>query len=532
MHTIKYLKPVQIYGRIWFHALKPKIQISAPPTIRSKPADAWVEPIARNVSLLGEDNFYFLNEERSLSLYGWDDASIEKLWRYNLHYFDDLNAKQAQERTEWHFALMTKWIQENPPGYGTGWEPYPTSIRIVNWVKWALRGNFFSEQQLKSLATQVRWLFKRLEYHLQGNHLFSNAKALVFAGLFFEGNEATTWLNKGLRILEKQLVLQILPDGGHFELSPMYHALALEDILDIQNIINTYQYATQLELPVKNKIAPMLRWLNIMSHPDGAFAQFNDTAFDIAPSATELVNYAERLGISFKDEIPGGMTHLPESGYIRLEKGDAVAILDVGEIGASYLPGHGHADVLSFELSLWGQRIFVNSGTSCYGNSEERCWQRSTLAHNTVCIDGQSSSEVWGGFRVGRRANPLGLHLENKNQLSVSCAHNGYQRLSRHTTHQRKWHLENQKLTIEDNIQGEFKKAQVRYYLHPSVKVEMTHNGVRLLGHKAINMTISGGQARVEMSSWHPQFGIGERNACIVVDFDDRSVKAEIEWEA
>ena len=72
-----------------------------------------------------------------------------------------------------------------------------------------------------------------------GNHVFANAKALVYAGLFFDGIEANDWLAKGMKILVKECNEQILPDGGHFELSPMYHAIVLEDILDLINICRT-----------------------------------------------------------------------------------------------------------------------------------------------------------------------------------------------------------------------------------------------------------------------------------------------------
>ncbi|MEN9780004.1 MAG: hypothetical protein RL014_1152 [Pseudomonadota bacterium] len=95
-----------------------------------------------------------------------------------------------------------------------------------------------------------------------------------------------------------------------------------------------------------------------------------------------------------------------DSGYVRLDNGPAVALLDVAPVGPDYLPGHAHADTLSFELSVGAQRVLVNSGTSCYGSSAERLRQRGTAAHNTVVVNGQDSSEVWGGFRVARRPLP------------------------------------------------------------------------------------------------------------------------------
>ena len=73
-----------------------------------------------------------------------------------------------------------------------------------------------------------------------------------------------------------------------------------------------------------------------------------------------------------------GLTHLNSSGYVRLGNSDAVVFLDVADVGASYLPGHGHADALALEFSLFRQRLFVNIGTSEYGNGTRRRYERST----------------------------------------------------------------------------------------------------------------------------------------------------------
>jgi uncharacterized heparinase superfamily protein len=187
--------------------------------------------------MVAEDTFVFLNESRSItSKASWNDTAVEKLWLYNLHYFDDLNADGAVTRREWHRRLIERWIEESPPGYGNGWEPYPSSLRIVNWIKWTLSGGELSPRAIASLAVQIRFLCNRLEFHLLGNHLLANAKALIFAGAFFEQEEGEGWLAKGLAILRREIPEQILADGGHFERSPMYHGIILEDFLDIENI--------------------------------------------------------------------------------------------------------------------------------------------------------------------------------------------------------------------------------------------------------------------------------------------------------
>src|SRR5262249_39544867 len=133
-----------------------------------------------------------------------------------------------------------RWIEENRVGQGNGWEPYPLSLRIVNWIKWALAGNELGVVAVQSLAVQTHYLVRRLEWHLLGNHLFANAKALIFAGVFFRGSEADSWRSKGLNILARQLPEQLLADGGHFELSPLYHSRIQEDLLDLVNLARTY----------------------------------------------------------------------------------------------------------------------------------------------------------------------------------------------------------------------------------------------------------------------------------------------------
>ena len=249
-HTLSHLKPAQFYGRLWFRLYRPRVNstvLSSPPRLAR---GNWQPPAARAASMLGPWQFRFLNREHSLPAQGgWNDAALDKLWLYNLHYFDDLNARNADQRSAWHQALLQRWLQENPPVSGNGWEPYPTSLRIVNWVKWLAAGNAAPPGMTQSLATQARWLSKRLEWHLLGNHLFANAKALVFAGLFFEGNEAEAWLAKGLKIIERELPEQVLADGANFERSPMYHAIFLEDVLDLFFRINAGSYSFEAANP-------------------------------------------------------------------------------------------------------------------------------------------------------------------------------------------------------------------------------------------------------------------------------------------
>ncbi|MER2536746.1 MAG: alginate lyase family protein [Rhizobiaceae bacterium] len=525
--TVRHLRPAQLYGRVWCRAARPRPDLRTAPGLRAK-ARGWVSPARRRQSQFGADEFRFLNETRTLARHGWDDALFPKLWRYNLHYFDDLNAEGAAERVGWHGALIERWIAENPPGKGTGWEPYPTSLRIVNWVKWALAGNDLPREAVRSLAVQARWLTRRLEVHLLGNHLFANAKALVFAGCFFDGPEAEAWLDLGLRILGREIPEQILADGGHFELSTMYHALALEDMLDLVNVMRSAGLAVPASW--SGKVDAMREWLAGLCHPDGEIAFFNDAAIGIAPSPSELEGYAVRLGCSRLSPMPPGCRHFAESGYVRLQNERTVVLIDVARVGPDYLPGHAHADTLSFELSVDGRRVLVNSGTSVYGTGEERLRQRGTAAHNTVLVAGENSSEVWSGFRVARRARPFDLKVEGD---TVSCSHDGYKRLKGRPVHRRTWRLDTDGLTVEDSVSGPH-GSEARFHFHPRVGVgisgEAGAGSTALHGGGAVRWQAVSGSARLEPASFHPEFGISQPTSCLAVALAGGQCTIRLSW--
>ncbi len=532
-NTVKYLKLSQILGRFERKFVKLEPDLSSAPSI-SIPTNKLQPIVQRQSRMLSESKFRFLNVTSNVkTAEDWNSPNQGKLWLYNLHYFDDLNSNEADQRVDWHRNLIQRWINENPPGFGNGWEAYPSSLRIVNWIKWSLSGNSLEQGSLDSLAIQVRYLSSNVETHLLGNHLFSNAKALLFAGLFFKGKEADHWCQIGLNIINKELPEQVLSDGGNFELSPMYHAIFLEDLLDLVNIHQVYN--KRLATDIQSTILSMFGWLKTMCHPDGEISFFNDSAIGIAPTLKELLEYGKRLNITCANDSIGTLRWLKDSGYIRVQKENLVSIIDVANIGPDYIPGHGHADTLSFELSLFGERVIVNSGTSCYSDSKERFRQRSTVAHNTVVIDAENSSEVWGSFRVARRANPFNLVInESDKVVNISCSHDGYKRLKGNPIHSRRWIFNTSEMIIEDVISGDFKRAEAHFYFHPDIKIDLNHKEDRGMIHlsdgKEIVLDIYSGVASLSSSTYHPEFGLSVDNTCLSIYFDSSSIKVGFSW--
>ena len=391
IRTIVHLKPVQIWNRIW----RKRFVL----TQRHRGTEVAEEtlPEFRFLNVTGRPN-------------GWNDPRFEKLWLYNLHYFDYLNEVEVEGRgQQWKSDLVLRWIKENPVGWGNGWEPYPISLRVVNWIKWMLRGQGQSSSSgdlRNSLTVQVAWLSKRLEYHLLANHLLANAKALVFAGKFL-GNEK--WYRKGMAIYRKELPEQICADDIHFERSAMYHCIILEDVLDCVKMLERFDRFERLErldedvMFFRGYAEKMLAGLKLLTGPDGKIAKFNDATEGIAKSPSDLLARAEAERIPLVLCRPRPHPSTSDSGFLRREAGEWTLLAKCGEIGPSYQPGHAHADTWSFELWKGARKLIGDTGCSTYVPGEVRSYERSTVAHNTVVIDGRDSSEVWASHRVGRR---------------------------------------------------------------------------------------------------------------------------------
>ena len=418
------------------------------------------------------------------------EGELPRLWIYHLNYCDflnlDLNAPNDPAGAALRAAvgIALDWCEQNSTGSEPGWEPYPLSLRVVNWLKFLARNAARMEalgeapalaRLLASLRAQVLALERRLEKDLLGNHLLKNIKALIFAGALLEVPESRRWWAKGWKLLRREIGEQILADGGHSERSPMYHALVLEDLLDIQCLslslpacamASASRPATEVANSiglVAETVARMARYLRRILHPDGEIPLFNDSALGVARPSRELLAYVEQVAQDFGNRPPGS-TALPkreshrttalsplgdrasrEAGRVRGPGGvpsskqrvakplssytfeargpgattDALAdtgyaiirdihsgsclVFDAGPLGPDHQPGHGHCDILSYELSLDGQRVVVDTGVSTYERGPERHYERSTAAHNTLRIDSEEQAEIWRGFRVGRR---------------------------------------------------------------------------------------------------------------------------------
>ncbi|MDA9228159.1 heparinase II/III family protein [Flavobacteriales bacterium] len=392
----------------------------------------------------------------------WNCSKYGKLWTYNLNYFDFLNQKDMSK--ELGLDLVHKYVK-NDSILKDGKEPYPTSLRSINWIKFLSKHKIQNDYINKFLFRECNFLYNNLEYHLLGNHLLENAFSLLFCAYYFQ-DENIYIKSKDLLILE--LNEQILKDGAHFELSTMYHQIIYSRLLDCIQLIklNSFWKKDDLLSFLVIKASLMNSWLQNITYKSGEIPMVNDSTYNIAPSSTQLFSYAKKIGIINQK------TSLSDSGYRKITSDCYELFVDVGNVGPDYQPGHGHSDTFSFELIKDGNPIFVDTGISTYKKNNTRQEERSTHSHNTVKIGSKDQTQVWGGFRVGKRARIN--HLAEKLNC-IEASHDGYLNIG--LIHKRSFFWEEKEIIIIDKISKPTNNiSKAFFHFHSSINLSQIDN--------------------------------------------------------
>lgn len=486
-HTVKYLKLIQVYYRLYYF-LRNRIfsKEAAKKTVLAIHTIKWSNKLNSPLSYIKETNsFNFLNIPHNFSgEIDWNYNKYGKLWVYNLNYFDFLNQKEMSK--EIGISIINDYIS-NDKILKEGKEPYPISLRGINWVKFLAENTIKDTLIDKTLYHHYKTLLKNLEYHLLGNHMLENAFSLLFGAYYFQDEKLYA---KSKKLLISELDEQILNDGAHYELSPMYHQIILTKLLDCIQLIklNSVWKRNDLLLFLEEKASLMISWLKNITYKNGNIPMVNDATFNIAPNSRELFSYAKYLGIQSRS-LP-----LSDSGYRKIKTNNYELFIDVGNVGPDYQPGHAHSDTFNFELIKEDNPVIVDTGISTYEKNAIRQYERATHSHNTVKIDSKDQSQVWGGFRVGKRAKIIQL-LEKPNFIEAS--HDGY--LGDGYIHTRAFFWSTNELIIEDKInKSTSNKAEAFFHLHSSVtkpilngtSIILESSGVSIKFERASNICI------------------------------------------
>jgi uncharacterized heparinase superfamily protein len=354
----------------------------------------------------------------------WEYAGEGGLWLDNLHYmryWDGLGAQLSIEDEANLLRWLKDWVEHlvGTPNSKALNPPYNASERAYSLGRFLLTREALANTELDSLikliiARDLNFVASRLEFHLGGNHLLKNLMALAWGTCLFEGEDAKRWQRILDRELHGELDRQILSDGLHYERSPMYHNIALHDLLDVINLAR--------DGPVRDSLVSLARAMTaatkLVTHADGEIAFFNDCALDSCPRSEGIIEYSEVLcgGI----DTPQA---LPVAGIYSLEAGDAMKIVTkFGPLGPGEQMGHAHADLFSFELSVNDRMVFVNSGTSTYYDQPFRDNERAGGAHNTVVVPGYVQCHHWSYFRVASRTQPTNVSFESSAEQGATLS--------------------------------------------------------------------------------------------------------------
>lgn len=509
--------------------------------------------------------FTFLNHTLEINPVDWNRRYVGHLWNYQLHYFNcavpcarafvERGDVRAMRRCQ---ELIESWIDGARVGASDGWDAYPVSLRVVNWIyAYALLSEIWEDREFlrrwcASIYRQLEFLSRHLEFHLLANHLLKNAKALVIGGLFFADDEpGAAWLRQGEHLLWREFTEQVLADGGHYERSPMYHAIALADFVECFALLRAWhaacgeRWSEQAEIAAK--LRRMARFLAAMTHADGTLALFNDSANADEAKPWPIIAAARRVcgdehaecgnedARCSDEDAECCALAFPETGYYvwRSRSGDERIVVDAGPPAVDYNMAHAHCDLLSYELWLAGRAAVVDTGVHGYGGDRFREYARSTRAHNTVMFDGREQSEMWGTFRVARRAElRVATAQGNERTWEFSGTYSPY--YDKRLTHERSIRREADGtwLVTDTARGGDVQRAASFIHLHPDfearrsgdLSVECSAGALRIViePFNAEAVQIVKGAESPTQGLYFPDFGIARPSAAIQFDYSVR----------
>ena len=483
--------------------------------------------------------FEFLNEKKGFKFpIIWNNKKWERLWQFNLHYFDwlrnwidiSISNKNWIKETKIIKIIIDDWIDNNLAGRGDGWHSYTISLRIRNLIYlYRFFPEFKSKKRINSIWIQLKWLDKHKEKYHGGNHYLENLISLVIGSLQFDGQEANKIFEKNIKLLKNELENQILSDGGHEERSASYHTLILDRLIELGIVLNISKAIKPKWLTLV--VIKMTEWLNSVIINNNHLPKFNDSPIDGCPnpklvrdfsySYLYLENYQyddlRSLMINslkeftkgkknykyiknFKKDKLSKLTFLCDTGWQILRPSKNWSLLfKCGESCPKHLPAHAHSDQLSFDLFYKGKPIFAEAGTSTYAINQIRDYERKYSAHNVIQfslpskkdkLDWIEPLDVWSSFRAGKKARGENIKsgIINNEKLWVSGSHDGYKNFG--FNHNRRISIKNLNkdkiaFTLKDSIKTN-KSLFFRLWIHlgPLVKKDLMSDFTKSLKHK------------------------------------------------
>lgn len=467
--------------------------------------------------------------------------SLPALWALKFHGFEFLtwpvfgpsDASSTDGQTQdWVEQALRDWDDDEAtrigaPGYlRRAWTPHAVSLRILNQCRYDAwcdsDDTAFRRRLRRCVYRNACFLATHVEHDVGGNHLVENAIALVMAGIVVD--EETGWLQTGLDLLDDASE-QFLPDGGHFERSPMYHTITLTRYLTAIDLLRGVD--RQPPDSVVRAAERAAGFLHALRPPDGEIPLLNDAVFGEALPLDSCLAYARAVGCLPAEE--SRRTALPTSGYYWVGQGADRLLVDGGPFGPPHLPAHSHNDCLSVCLWLDGTRVVCDTGTYEYAPTARRQYARSVQSHSTVQVGQTEPVDIGGQYLAGRRIDPSVQYVTTPSLTMFDGAYRARGLLSDGYTHRRRIYGDGDWWLLQDRVDNAGgRPVRSRLHLHPAVEVERDGRQCSLLveGDRCGSILPVGVSDISETTTpYFPEFGRAERRSTLVFDLptDDPS---------
>ena len=469
-------------------------------------------------------------------------ASVKHVWEVSrLHHVTLLAAafflSDDERFASRAVAHLTSWWRKNPPLMGINWvSGIEMGLRLMGWV-WTRRlldrmpgierifeANPVFRQQLHAHQSWIATFYSR--FSSANNHLIAEMAGSLSAALTFPlFAESEAWAGHAASILEREIQNQTFPDGMNRELASDYHAFVLELLLIAggeadfagRPLSNAYW---QTLCRMADSLAALIDVLGKTARQgdsDSGRALLLD-----APSLSPVTSVLDTCELIFeaapwwRDREPRGVGACLLAGIVQsrtiplsdrpaerpscfpfagitvlrdLQPGpnELWCRLDHGPHGFLSTAAHAHADALSIELREGGQEILTDPGTYCY--QDERHWRdyfRSTLAHNTLEVDGRDQALHAGPFLWLTRPN-AGLtavtSLDAGGVAEIEAWHDGYAAADGRHIHHRRLTLDRtaRAVRILDWLEGLSEiSARLAFHFHPAIDVVLEGGSAEL----------------------------------------------------
>ncbi len=439
---------------------------------------------------------------------------------------------------------IDSWIEQCPVGRGPNWvSSLELGIRLINWsFAWQLLGGSraklfatpegaaFRDRWLHSVYEQTRMVAGNLSrFSSANNHLIGEAAGIYIAASTWPlWPQMHVWGERCREILEVECHKQNAPDGGNREQAFAYQIFVLDFLLIaglaarargedfspvywrrleqmVDFLASMTSYAGRLPMIGDGddgqvvRVAPepgfsphgslLATGAVLFDRPDLAVkagALDGKTATLLGVEAVRrLAHLRQRGRAGFRPQ-----TQFSESGYYLLgtafETPDEVRLLvDAGPLGYLSLAAHGHADALAFTLEIGDKEILIDPGTYSYHTDPAwRRYFRSTLAHNTVGIDGEDQSQQAGNFMWSEHARARCIEFQaGAGRQRFVGEHYGYERLADPVVHRREIVFDSDEQSIEVNdrlrCSGEH-SARRAWHFAENCQVEPADGGLKV----------------------------------------------------